>query len=452
MTVDQRTGPGPDRPRRSGTGAPAAAPLATLCLATALAWAPAGQAAPSGGEPVQWFDSRAALLAHAGATPLLEETWARGFAPAGSLAECFQAVAARSDDPCLAPGAAATGFAVRTRLGSVFFEGSDVDLVMLGQGFAGVPARAVGNNVIGGGELTPTVIDFDPAVTLVGLTVHEPIVGGDVRIRAFGAGDVELADQVVVLSAGTGFGGFASTEPVVRVEINAVDADGGELFSGLMYGGGEGRLQAAADEADFGIGLRGERLEAVVSLANTGWLPLAVPGLPGLAALPAPFAVADDGCTGAVLAPGEACGLTLAFTPGHDGEFRHPLELGPVGEGQVVLTGQARGPRLATQPGHLSFGEVAVGGSSSPQALTVTNLTGATVRQVPLALPAQFERTGGDCGAATIELAPGESCTLVLAFSPGGPGEFDGDLAFLHDGRLAALATVSGRAVAGGAP
>lgn len=452
MTVDPRSGLRPERLRRAGAGVPAGGHLATVCLAAALAWSPASPAASSGDDPVQWFASRAALLAHAGATPLAEETWARGFAPAGSLAECFQAVGERVDDPCLSPGAAVAGFAVRTRLGSVFFEGTDVDLVMLGEGFAGVPARAVGNNVIGGGELTPTVVDFAPAVTLVGLTLHEPMTGGDVRIRVFGTGGVELADQVVVLPGGTGFGGFASTAPVVRVEINAVAADGGELFSGLLFGGGEGRLQSAADVADFGIGLRGQRLETTLSLVNAGWLELAVPGLPGLATLPAPFAVADDACTGAVLDPGDTCEVTLAFTPAHDGEFGHLLELGPVGAGGVALSGQARGPRLAAQPGHLSFGEVAVGTSSSPQALTLTNLTGAPVRQVPLALPAQLARTGGDCGASTIDLAPGESCTLVLTFSPGVPGEYDVDLPFEHAGGLAALATVSGRASAGGAP
>lgn len=451
MHDQPRSRQAPGARRQAGARRPCCAPILSAGLAAALAAAPAISAAAPEGAAVQWFPDRAALIAHAGATPLLEETWARGFAPAGSLAECFQAVGARVDDPCLAPGAAVAGFAVRTRLGSVFYNGADVDLVMLGEGFLGLPGRAVGNNVIGEGELTPTVIEFSPPVTLVGLTLHEPMSGGDVRVRVFGAGDQPLAEQVVALPGGNGFGGFSSSVPVVRVEFNAIAPDGGELFSGLLFGGGGGRLEVAGG-GDFGIGLRGERRETTVVLANSGALELAVAGFPALAALPAPFAVVGDQCTGAVLPPGATCELVLSFTPAHDGEFRHVLPLEPVAEEGIELSGQARGPRLATEPGHLSFGEVAIGTGSAPQQLVLTNLTGAAVTQVPVVLPEAVARAGGDCGEATIDLAPGESCTLSLAFHPTDAGEFDAELPFLQAGRVAALATISGRATTGGAP
>lgn len=430
---------------RRATGVPGLLAAALLCAPT-LAVSGAG----TEGGVLQRFLDRPALIAHAGDMPLTSEEFARTFVLPGALAECFQAVSSQSDDPCFAPGAAQAGFAVRTRMGNVHHNGSDVDLVLLGPGFLGLPVHAIGNNVLAGPPGNPTVIDFDPPVTLVGLDLFEPIESGTVAIRAIGPGEQDLGGFEVDMVGISGFAGFASPVPVVRIEFDTVVAEsGGELFSGLVFGGGPGQL-AGPDRVDFGSQALGGESVIDIELRNDGWLDLHLPGLAGLAQLPAHFTVIADGCTGATVSPGGVCVLRMAFAPGHDGVVAHELALAPVADAAIRLRGEGRTPRLATAPGHLDFGQVAAGASSAPQTLILSNLTGAVVGSQLPALPAAIERVGGNCPSAAIALAPGEQCSLELVFAPPTAGPFDAELVLQAGAYTVGRTTVSG--LGGGAP
>jgi hypothetical protein len=445
--------PAPDRSLHLGAaGSPHCAPAARPILLAALLCAPALAAADGAaieGGVLTRFQDRPALLAHAGTTPLTSEAFGRSFVLANNVSECFQALSHNSDDPCLAPDAVASGFAVRTRLGSVFFEGFDIDLVMLGAGFLGVPVHAVGNNVISGPVDNPTVIDFQPPVTLVGMDLHEPIISGAVAIRAFGADDQDLGGFQVEMVGTSGFAGFASSAPVSRVELQTVAQDGGELFSGLLFGGGAGQLRGP-DAVDFGVLTVGSQAAVDIELSNDGGLDLPVPVVGGLGGLPAQFTVLADACSGAVVPAGASCLLRLAFVPGHAGVVTYDLALSPVADTAIRLRGEGRTPRLASVPGHLDFGQVAPGASSAPQTLTLSNLTGAVVAGQLPQLPAVLTRVGGDCPPGAIVLAPGEHCSLDLVFAPSTPGPFDAELVLQSGSHAAARTTVSG--LAGGAP
>lgn len=161
--------------------------------------------------------------------------------------------------------------------------------------------------------------------------------------------------------------------------------------------------------------------------------------------VPDGFIVDIDGCTGAVLATDESCTITVTVDPTANG---------PVGGAVVVTTDTgadiavatvhavAVSGALAVSPGTVEFGDVPIGATVARQ-LTITNdrnvpttvqeidlgaddtggarlmsLMASTARAV--AVEGSFRLEPGDCPDR--ELAPGESCTVTLAFAPRAAG------------------------------
>ena len=90
-------------------------------------------------------------------------------------------------------------------------------------------------------------------------------------------------------------------------------------------------------------------------------------------------------------------------------------------------------PLLVVSPESIDFGSVAVGESSSPELLTVTNDPGATFG---LAIPEEIILDGEDAGSYLITndnlsgrfIITGVSDTLEIAFVPDSPGPKEADL------------------------
>ena len=139
----------------------------------------------------------------------------------------------------------------------------------------------------------------------------------------------------------------------------------------------------------------------------------------------APFAYSGN-CPGITLASGASCTYTYTFLPTTLGARATPAGTEFVVNGQATPislqgTGVASIPpgSLLVTPSAFDFGDVPIGSTSVPQAVTVTNPTGAAIA---LNLSgggtgaAPFNTFQGDCGAS---LAAGSTCTLRnFSFSP----------------------------------
>ena len=90
---------------------------------------------------------------------------------------------------------------------------------------------------------------------------------------------------------------------------------------------------------------------------------------------------------------------------------------------------------LTVAPSSLSFGNHAVGTTSTPLTVTLTNVSGATVTINSVAISAEFGATN-HCGAT---LAAGANCTIDVTFTPLSTGAKAGELAIDTDATAAPL-------------
>lgn len=139
------------------------------------------------------------------------------------------------------------------------------------------------------------------------------------------------------------------------------------------------------------------------------------------------FEMGDDLCTGVSLAPGESCTASAVFAPIAPGEASATLIVTGVAalEGMLALRGTGIAPlaALTITPGVQNFGSVGVTCASADVTFTIesTGTIPASAVTVALSGPdsSEFRILGEDCGRT---LAPGESCTAEIDFSPRTPG------------------------------
>lgn len=93
--------------------------------------------------------------------------------------------------------------------------------------------------------------------------------------------------------------------------------------------------------------------------------------------------------------------------------------------GGLVITGSA------------SLGTIAVGGSSTPQVLTLTNYSQSNATFSPPTLPTHFSYAGGTFpgsgGNCISPLSPASSCTISVVFSPTATGNFNSNVNFNYN-------------------
>ncbi len=84
-------------------------------------------------------------------------------------------------------------------------------------------------------------------------------------------------------------------------------------------------------------------------------------------------------------------------------------------------------PAINTSPPALTFGNTYVGVSSSPQTLTITNVTTGPVQITDVSTSADFSQTN-DCGT----LDAGATCSVSVTFTPGSEGPLTGTLTITY--------------------
>ena len=187
------------------------------------------------------------------------------------------------------------------------------------------------------------------------------------------------------------------------------------------------KLVFAPDEVDFGaVAVGAEPAARRLTVTNRGDAEARVAAVRP-AERESGFRVREDACSGAVLVPGGACAVSVAFAPAAAGAAETPLrveleggEPGP----WVRLAGVGEGVRMTAAPARLDFGAVRTG-QSAERGVTVANPSrvAITLRRVAVegADAADFRLAGGCAEGA--RLAPGGSCTLSVRFAPAETGE-----------------------------
>jgi hypothetical protein len=144
---------------------------------------------------------------------------------------------------------------------------------------------------------------------------------------------------------------------------------------------------------------------------------------------------------GASLQGHGSCAIAVAYAPTRTGAETGTLTIADELRNQTVSlsgTGQAP-PGVSATPSSIDFGGYAVGTTSSPQTVTVTNNGGVALTNLSAAITSGFAVAANHCPAT---LAAGAACPLSLTFSPTAAGAVSGTLT-LSAGNLAKPLTVA---------
>ena len=148
-----------------------------------------------------------------------------------------------------------------------------------------------------------------------------------------------------------------------------------------------------------------------------------------------------------VLAPSGSCTLSVTFTPSIAGAIQGALVISDnnvmVGQQVVNLTGTALLP-VTIAPASLTFASQAVGSTSSPQILTLTNNSGSMLTSLSFTGSVDFSVTAGGTAPCGTSLAVGAKCTLSVTFTPSRTGSFQGAATITGSNNILLVAKLTG--------
>jgi hypothetical protein len=163
-----------------------------------------------------------------------------------------------------------------------------------------------------------------------------------------------------------------------------------------------------------------------VIATNTGTSPLTISSIVASGA----FSQTNT-CT-AALSAGASCTISVVFTPAAAGTSTGALTLtdNALGSPQTVqLSGTGTTSALALSPASLSFGNQAVGTTSTPSPVTVMNTGTSPLTFSSITASGAFAETN-NCGAS---IPASTSCTVNVTFTPTAGGATTGALTFIDN-------------------
>jgi hypothetical protein len=166
-------------------------------------------------------------------------------------------------------------------------------------------------------------------------------------------------------------------------------------------------------------------LSQTVSLTNSGG---STANSLTLTATP-PFSLVQNNC-GASLAAGASCTTGVIFSPSLNGLYTGTLTIASpslTASASVPLSGTGGVPgSVQFLPSLMAFQQTGVGLVSAPATVTITNPDSVTsLGSLALSVTTGFQLVSSACPAT---LAPGASCTAVVAFAPVSAGAQNGSL------------------------
>jgi hypothetical protein len=192
-------------------------------------------------------------------------------------------------------------------------------------------------------------------------------------------------------------------------------------------GVGEPAVTVGANKLDLGDVAVGEGPRTKnTSLTNSGNAPLELDSIRVEGDPDFVVAKSTTCSTSAPLPAGESCTLAVAFSAEEMGARSATLIVEHNASGsptQIALTGNGTGnPKAQISPTSLSFGQVALGKTSSKSTtLSSTGKAPLEVVRVGLEGPNDEDFTFSGCAKGTV-LDPGETCSIKVTFKPVLPG------------------------------
>jgi hypothetical protein len=174
-----------------------------------------------------------------------------------------------------------------------------------------------------------------------------------------------------------------------------------------------------------------------VTLSNVGERTLRVEGLDFTGDAAGDFSVESETCTGRGISPGDTCEIAVAFFPVAAGERRAGLQVdGNVRDSpfNLPVRGSAVAPAVGFAPTRVDFGTVQVGDQRAAIELTISNVGTATLGLGRIRFEGpQAEEFDRDRRCPDTTLEPGESCTMMVRFTPRAAGSRVAELALASD-------------------
>ena len=183
-----------------------------------------------------------------------------------------------------------------------------------------------------------------------------------------------------------------------------------------------------------------------LTVTNSGGASMSNVGFEIAGASAASFSMGTTTC-GSNLAKGSSCTAQVIFTPAANGLEAASLTVSSATIGVKTATASLSGngqsaTGLAANPAQLTFARQALGQSSAPQTVTITDIGGANAGGLSLSVTGPFTLTQNTCG---VTLVAGASCTTGVVFTPMSKGILTGALtASSTTGVAPATAALSG--------
>jgi hypothetical protein len=209
-------------------------------------------------------------------------------------------------------------------------------------------------------------------------------------------------------------------------------------------GSGTPSVQLTPTSLKFGKQLIGQTSAGkTVTLANTGSGTLNLTNV----SVTGDFAIQNNPC-GSQVSAGGSCILTLTFTPTVKGARTGVLTFTDnAGTGTQTVPLSGTGASLSLSPATLAFGSITVGQTSSPQTVTVTNVSHATVTISSISIggtnASDYLVSSKTCGTT---LGASANCQVSVEFKPTATGTRLGKLnVFNNGGSSPAQAQLTGK-------
>ncbi len=139
----------------------------------------------------------------------------------------------------------------------------------------------------------------------------------------------------------------------------------------------------------------------------------------------------ESGCPTGILPSGTSCTINVSFAPTQSGPAAGTITVTDnsfLGTIIVVNLSGTGGSQVTLSPNPLNFGSQAVGSTSAPSQVTLTNIGSTTINQISPSVTGDFLISSNDCPTHTNTLAAHGSCTILIEFKPTASGARTGTL------------------------